>query len=144
MGDKRDADSDAYTIGQVYAGLPQYNAIATGHAHNPGVITRTEYPLSNAYAGVYSAYPAYAGYAGYHAIGKREADSDAYTIGHVYAGLPLANAIATGHAHNPGVITHTEYPLSNAYAGVYHAAYPAYAGYAGYHAIGKREADSDA
>merc|ERR1711915_955289 len=111
-----EADSDAYTIGQVAAGLPLANAIATGHAHNPGVIT-------------HAAYPAYAGYAGYHAIGKREADSDAYTIGQVYAGLPLANAIATGHAHNPGVITHTEYPLSNAYA--YSAGYPAI-GYHGY------------
>merc|ERR1712098_22393 len=41
--------------------------------------------------------------------GKREAGAEAeaepYTIGQVYAGLPVANAIATGHPHNVGVIT---------------------------------------
>merc|ERR1712131_175166 len=31
-------DADAYTLGQVYAGLPLHNAYATGHAHNPGYI----------------------------------------------------------------------------------------------------------
>merc|ERR1711928_250119 len=39
--------------------------------------------------------------------GKREAD--AYTIGQVALGLPLANAYATGHPHNAGVITGVGY-----------------------------------
>merc|ERR1712080_276276 len=37
--------------------------------------------------------------------GKREADSDAYTIGQVAYGLPVHNAYATGHPHNVGVVT---------------------------------------
>merc|ERR1712226_1707001 len=37
---------------------------------------------------------------GGHYYGKREAEP--YTIGQVYAGLPYANAYATGHAHNVG------------------------------------------
>merc|ERR1712107_926084 len=41
---------------------------------------------------------------GFHAIGKRDADADAYTIGQVAAGLPYANAVATGHAHNPDTL----------------------------------------
>ena len=47
--------------------------------------------------------PAY----GYHDISKREAEAeaDAYTIGQVAYGLPVHNAIATGHAHNVGVVT---------------------------------------
>merc|ERR1712156_969812 len=36
---KREADADAYTIGQVNAGLPAVNAYATGHPHNVGVVT---------------------------------------------------------------------------------------------------------
>merc|ERR1712227_227529 len=44
------------------------------------------------------------GYSGY---GKREAD--AYTIGQVAHGLPLANAFATGHPHNVGVVTGVGY-----------------------------------
>merc|ERR1711862_475235 len=99
------ADADAYTIGQVAYGLPLHNAIATSHAHNPGVITGIGY-------GGYGGYGLYGGY-----YGKREADSkpeadadaDAYTIGQVAYGLPLHNAYATGHAHNPGVITGVGY-----------------------------------
>merc|ERR1711920_912786 len=34
-----EADADAYTIGQVHAGLPAVNAYATGHPHNVGVVT---------------------------------------------------------------------------------------------------------
>merc|ERR1711862_211281 len=102
---KPKADADAYTIGQVAYGLPLHNAIATGHAHNPGVITGVGY-------GGYGGYGVYGGF-----YGKREADSepkadadaDAYTIGQVAYGLPLHNAYATGHAHNPGVITGVGY-----------------------------------
>merc|ERR1719370_1426996 len=98
---KREADSDAYTIGQVALGLPVANAYATGHPHNVGVITGVGY----------SGYGGYAGYGGYHHgfYGKREADSDAYTIGQVAYGLPVANAYATGHPHNVGVITGVGY-----------------------------------
>ena len=39
--------------------------------------------------------------------GKREAD--AYTIGQVVHGLPLANAYATGHPHNVGLVTGVGY-----------------------------------
>jgi len=70
-------------------------------------------------------YPSvYSGYSGYHYLGKREADAepeadaDAYTIAQVYAGLPYANAVATGHAHNPGYIAYTSYP-STAVRSVY-------------------------
>merc|ERR1712203_1009086 len=38
-----DSDADAYTIGQVAAGLPVHNAYATGHPHNVGVVTGTTY-----------------------------------------------------------------------------------------------------
>merc|ERR1712215_600776 len=119
-----EADSDAYTIGQVAAGLPVANAYATGHPHNVGVITGTSYSAP-VYAGHAVGHLGYAGHAvghlGYagHAVaapvayghygyaghfGKREAeaDSDAYTIGQVAAGLPIANAYATGHPHNVG------------------------------------------
>merc|ERR1711931_594234 len=90
-----DAEADAYT---------------TGHAHNPGHIAYTSYPTSG-YAhsfvnpGVYST-----GFYAPHMVGKRSADADAYTIGQVAAGLPWANAVATGHAHNPGHIAYTSYP----------------------------------
>merc|ERR1712121_349091 len=49
--------------------------------------------------------------AGYGAIGnrgfygKREADSEPYTLGQVALGLPVHNAYATGHPHNVGVVT---------------------------------------
>merc|ERR1712115_653244 len=125
------ADSEPYTIGQV------------AHGYGHGIITGVDYGH-----GLVSGYGAignrgyYGGYAGYGSIhhgfyGKREADSDsdAYTIGQVALGLPVANAYATGHPHNVGVIT-----------GVGYSGYGGYAGYGGYHHgfYGKREADSDA
>merc|ERR1712012_1072056 len=60
---------------------------------------------------VYAHAPAVHSYAAVPAIhhgayyGKREAEADAYTIGQAAAGLPIHNAIATGRAHNVGVIT---------------------------------------
>merc|ERR1712045_418003 len=73
---KREAEADAYTIGQVAAGLPIHNAYATGRAHNVGVITG----VSHGYAHHgYAAYPAV--HHGYY--GKREAEADAYTLGQV-------------------------------------------------------------
>merc|ERR1712180_401921 len=60
-----DSDADAYTIGQVAAGLPVHNAYATGHPHNVGVVTGTTYstPVHHGYTS-YAA-PAYTGYAGH-------------------------------------------------------------------------------
>merc|ERR1739838_741461 len=99
------ADSDAYTIGQVAHGLPVANAYATGHPHNVGVVTGTTYaaPAYAGYAGVGHLGYAGLGYSGlgYTGLGyaehygKREADSNAYTIGQVAHGLPVANAYAT-------------------------------------------------
>merc|ERR1712059_192109 len=115
------ADADAYTFGQIAYGLPQANAYATGHPHNVGVITGVDYGhgrvsgygaignrgyhgYGGGYGGVYGG-----GYGGYY--GKREADSDAdaYTFGQIAYGLPQANAYATGHPHNVGVITGVDY-----------------------------------
>merc|ERR1711972_245548 len=123
-----DSDADAYTIGQVAAGVPWANAYFSGRAHNPGYVSHISYPASNVYS-TYGAFPFH------HAIGKRAADSDAdaYTIGQVAAGLPYANAVATGHAHNPGVITHTAFPaVRNVYSTFAHHA-PVYSyGHHGY------------
>merc|ERR1712080_177654 len=104
---KREADSDAYTIGQVAYGLPVHNAYATGHPHNVGVVTGVGY---SGYGGVYGGY-----HHGFY--GKREADSDAYTIGQVAYGLPVHNAYATGHPHNVGVITGVGYGYHGGYYG---------------------------
>merc|ERR1712179_13302 len=105
------ADSEPYTIGQV------------AHGYGRGVITGVDYGYGHVsgYGAIgnrgYAGYGGYAGYAGIHAgyggvygghsghYGKREADSDAYTIGQIAYGLPQANAYATGHPHNVGVIT---------------------------------------
>merc|ERR1711994_559968 len=113
------ADADAYTIAQVYNGLP--------------------FAPVNTYRGYLGGYNGYSGLLGYsglntHYIGKREADADAYTIAQVYNGLPFANAVATGHAHNPGYVAYTShsapvhrylggytgYTGFNRLAGVYH------------------------
>merc|ERR1712198_407426 len=60
------------------------------------------------------------------AVATVKGDSEAYTLGQVAYGLPVANAYATGHPHNVGVVT-----------GV---------GYSGYHGLGgyygKREAEA--
>merc|ERR1711970_1625500 len=85
---KREADSKAYTLGQVALGLPVHNAYATGHPHNVGVVTGVGYGHYGHYGGFY---------------GKREADP--YTIGQVALGLPVHNAVAAGHPHNVGVVT---------------------------------------
>merc|ERR1712236_99657 len=111
------ADSDAYTIGQVATGHT-YGGVVTGVDYGHGLVSGVG-ALGNR-AAVYAGHLGYAGhpvatpaayghygYAGYY--GKREADSDAYTIGQVAAGLPVANAYATGHPHNVGVITGTSY-----------------------------------
>jgi len=92
-------EAEPYTIGQVYGGLPIHNAYATGHPHNVGIQTFTDF-----------------GHHGYgYGYGKREAEAEAepYTIGQVYGGLPVHNAYATGHPHNVG---YTRY-ISHGYGG---------------------------
>merc|ERR1711970_596651 len=150
------ADSDPYTIGQVVSGLTHGGVVtgvdySNGVVSGVGAIGNRAYAGHVGYAGVGhlgyanhvvaapSAYsyspavhaystPAY-GYVG-HYYGKREAEAepeaDAYTIGQVAAGLPVANAYATGHAHNVGVVTGTTY----AHAAPADAA-PTVAGYTG-------------
>merc|ERR1712224_665476 len=92
------------------------------------------------------------GYGG-HYYGKREADSeaDAYTFGQIAYGLPQANAYATGHPHNVGVITGVDYGHGHVagYGAIGNRGYAGYAGYGGVYGgyrgyYGKREADSDA
>merc|ERR1739838_67230 len=100
-------------------GPPVANAYATGHPHNVGIVTGTTYaaPAYAGYAGV--GHLGYAGlgysglgYAGHYGKREADADSDAYTIGQVAHGLPVANAYATGHPHNVGVVTGTTYAAS--------------------------------
>merc|ERR1712088_111377 len=66
--------------------------------------------------------------------GRRKREAEPYTIHQVNAGLPVADAIATGHPHNVGVVT-------NAALGVYspYSHYPYTVGYT--HHYGKREAE---
>merc|ERR1711981_406774 len=143
-----DPEADAYTIGQVAAGLPVANAYATGHAHNVGVVTGTTYAHAAPTVATYAAptvasyaAPAVAGYTGVVAspavhtystlghryYGKREAEAepeaDAYTIGQVAAGLPYA----TGYAHALPTYT-TRYN--------YAAPTYGYAGHLGYAGLG--------
>merc|ERR1712029_809045 len=138
------ADSDPYTIGQVLTGHT-YGGYLGGYAGHLGyanhaVVAPAAYTAgySHGYSPVVStgvvSTPAV--YHGVH-YGKREAeaDSDAYTIGQVAAGLPVANAYATGHPHNVGVVTHTSYSAPIAHHGYtsYAAASPVYSGYAGHY-----------
>merc|ERR1711989_79642 len=52
------------------------------------------------------------------AVATVKGDSEAYTLGQVAYGLPVANAYATGHPHNVGVVTGVGY--SGYGAGVYY------------------------
>merc|ERR1712106_1063952 len=170
-----EAEADAYTIGQVAAGLTN-GGVVTGVDYSNGVVSGLGAIGNRAYAGhvgyagvghlgyanqVVAAPSAYGysgvvaspavrghgglgyGYAGHY--GKREAeaeaeadadsDAEAYTIARVAAGLPVHNAIATGHAHNVGVVTGTTY-AAPAYAGYRSYAAPAYTGYSGVGHVG--------
>merc|ERR1739838_130212 len=162
---KADSEADAYTIGQVAAGLTNGGVVTgvgysgVGHLGYAGVghlgyagVGHLGYanqvvaaPAAYGYSGVVAS-PAVRGYStlgyGYAGhYGKREAeaeadsDADAYTIAQVAAGLPVHNAIATGHAHNVGVVTGTTY-AAPAYAGYRSYAAPAYTGYSGVGHVG--------
>jgi len=149
---KREAEAKPYTPYQVAAGLPVHNAYATGHPHNVGVVTGISYGhhfygkreaeaepgllyrgygLGHGYGLGYAGHLGYGGYGlgyGHHYYGKREAEP--YTIGQVAAGLPVAHAIASGRAHNVGVIT----GVSHGYG---------YGLGLGHHFYGKREAEAE-
>ena len=162
---KADSEADAYTIGQVASGLTNGGVVTgvgysgVGHLGYAGVghlgyagVGHLGYanqvvaaPAAYGYSGVVAS-PAVRGYSnlgyGYAGhYGKREAeaeadsDADAYTIAQVAAGLPVHNAIATGHAHNVGVVTGTTY-AAPAYAGYRSYAAPAYTGYSGVGHVG--------
>merc|ERR1712133_146960 len=112
MYGKREAEAEADPL--VYGVTHHVPGVHAGVTHVAGV-----HP---AYAGVYS-HP-------YHLnlmYGKREAEPEAepYTMGQVYAGLPVANAIATGHPHNVGVITNMVSP-------VHHSVHHPYMGFGFY------------
>merc|ERR1711872_785932 len=112
MYGKREAEAEADPL--VYGVTHHVPGVHAGVTHVAGV-----HP---AYPGVYS-HP-------YHynvMYGKREAEPEAkpYTMGQVYAGLPVANAIATGHPHNVGVITNMVSP-------VHHSVHHPYMGFGFY------------
>merc|ERR1712002_1195068 len=112
MYGKREAEAEADPL--VYGVTHHVPGVHAGVTHVAGV-----HP---AYPGVYS-HP-------YHynvMYGKREAEPEAkpYTMGQVYAGLPVANAIATGHPHNVGVIT-------NMVSSVHHSVHHPYIGFGFY------------
>merc|ERR1712147_322401 len=119
------ASCDAYTVGQVAHGAT-YGGVVTGVDYGHGLVSGVGAIGNRA---VYAHAPAVHSYAAVPAVhggayyGKREAEADAYTLGQVYAGLPVHNAYATGHPHNVGVLTHVSTPLSYAH----HVGYTGYA-----------------
>merc|ERR1711981_54594 len=113
---------------RAYAGHVGYAGVGHLGYANHVVAAPSAYsysPAVHAYSTPAYGYARTYGYSGYY--GKREAEAepeaDAYPIGQVAAGLPVANAYATGHAHNVGVVTGTTY----AHAAPAVAAYTSYA-----------------
>merc|ERR1712130_72629 len=144
---RAEADADAYTVGQVAHGLTS-GGVVTGVDYGHGVVSgvgaignravyaaapavhhvatpvvnhavhtvATPAVYSGVHSGVYSGLSSVYG----HYYGNREAEAEPYTVGQVYAGLPVANAYATGHAHNVGYTTnlgysHVGYPYTHSY-----------------------------
>merc|ERR1711911_550277 len=166
--------ADAYTIAQVQAGVPALKTALDGQTRVVYGLNGVNTVLNRAYAAapaiaapVYSSYAArpIAAYSnlglglGYHGIYKREAEAepeaDAYTLAQVALGKPIADAYATGHPHNVGVVTGVSAsPLAaySAYAAPVYSSYAArpIAAYSnlglglGYHGIYKREAEAEA
>merc|ERR1712038_212360 len=144
VGAVAEPESDAYTIGQVYSGyapgvvtgVDYGNGLVSGYGAigNRGYAGHIGYSGLGGYSGYGHGYAGNLGYSGFgsHYIGKRsaDADSDSYTIGQVAHGLPQANAYATGHPHNAGVVTGISYGNYGGYGG-----YSGNIGYAG-HGIG--------
>merc|ERR1712045_745430 len=92
---------EAYTIGQVAHGAT-YGGIITGVDYGHGHVSGYG-AIGN--RGIYG----YAHPGAYYGKRDAEAEPEAYTIGQVAYGLPIANAYATGHPHNVGVVTGVSY-----------------------------------
>merc|ERR1712036_136613 len=105
----------------VYAARPAvtYTAPVVSKVAAPAVVSTYNTLPYTSYARTNLGYSGILGY-NRHFIAKREAEAeaDAYTPAQVAHGLPLANAVATGHAHNAGHIT-------NAVVAPYNVAVPA-------------------
>merc|ERR1711955_104596 len=114
-------------VGHTVAGV--YNAHVPGVHHVAGVHpVHSVIPAPVVHAGVKHVAGVYSHPYHYNVMyGKREAEPEAkpYTMGQVYAGLPVANAIATGHPHNVGVITNMAPP-------VHHSVHHQYMGFGFY------------
>merc|ERR1711890_42395 len=97
-----------------YAARPavSYTAPVVSNVAPAVVSTYNKLPYTS-YAGHHLGYSGILGY-NRHIVAKREADSeaDAYTPAQVALGLPYANAVATGNAHNPGYITNAVVPTT--------------------------------
>jgi len=154
--------ADAYATGHAHnvgyvAGVSapyvsSYAAPLTTYAHSAysAPIAHAAYsaPLTTAYSSYAAPISAYStlGYRGYaHGLYKREAEAeakpeaDAYTLAQVALGKPIADAYATGHAHNVGYVAGVSSPYVSSYAAPLttyaHSAYSAplttaYSGYA--------------
>merc|ERR1712240_570478 len=113
-----------HTVAGVYnAHVPGVHHVAGVHpVHSVAPVAPVVHAGVKHVAGVYS-HPSH-----YNMMyGKREAEPEAepYTMGQVYAGLPVANAFATGHPHNVGVITNMVSP-------VHHSVHHPYMGFGFY------------
>ena len=132
-------EAEAYTIGQAYSGWA------------PGIITGVDYGYGRVAGYGAIGNRGYLGGYGGGFYGKREAeaepkaeaeadaeadsDSEAYTFGQIAYGLPQANAYATGHPHNVGVITGVDYGHGrvSGYGAIGNRGYAGYgAGYSNY------------
>merc|ERR1712089_35652 len=113
-----------HTVAGVYnTHIPAVHHVAGVHpVHSVAPVAPVVHAGVKHVAGVYS-HPFHYNYM----YGKREAEAEAdpYTMGQVYAGLPVANAITTGHPHNVGVITNMVSP-------VHHSVHHPYLGFGFY------------
>merc|ERR1712008_347662 len=93
---------------RTHVATPLVHSVAApvvSHVATPAVYSGVH---SGVYSGIHSGvYNGLSSVYGNHYYGKREAEP--YTIGQVYGGLPVANAYATGHAHNLGYATNVGY-----------------------------------
>merc|ERR1712112_299774 len=105
---------DPYTIGQVAYGYGHPAGVVTGVDYGHGLVSGVGAIGNRAVYGVHHGY-----------YGKR--DAEPWTIGQVAAGLPIANAYATGHPHNVGYTAYVSHGLGYGH-GLYY---------------GKREAEAE-
>merc|ERR1712055_1085645 len=111
----------AYAATPAVAAVPavSYTSPVVSKVSAPAVVSTYNTLPYNTYAHTNLGYSGILGY-NRHFIAKREAEAeaDAYTPAQVAHGLPYANAVATGHAHNAGHVT-------NAVVAPYNVAVPA-------------------